>query len=65
MPSKQPSYTNLKAELDQLLSKLQAEDVELEDAMKLYERSMEIVTQLELQLKNAENKIIKLKNKFS
>jgi len=64
MPSKNPTYNGLKAELDKLLADLRAEDISVEDAMKSYERGMELVAELEKMLKTAENKITKLKATF-
>lgn len=60
----EPTYAELKSELDNLLDNLQQDDISVDDAMKQYERGMEIVKQLEKTLTEAENKIIKLKAKF-
>lgn len=64
MVSKERTYAELKLELDELLDNLQQEDIDVDDALKTYERGMELVKQLEDKLKSAENKIIKLKAKF-
>lgn len=64
MANKKKSYTTLKAELDRIVNVLQQDDVSVDEAMKNYEQGMEIVKQLEVTLKDAENKIIKLKAKF-
>ena len=58
------SFTELKAELDEVLESLQAEDADIDQALKSYERGMELAGLLEAQLKSAENKVIKLKKKF-
>lgn len=58
------TYLGLKQELDEVLDSLQREDIDIDEAMKAYERGMELVTLLEAQLKLAENKIVKLKTKF-
>jgi len=58
------SFAELKRELDKVLDSLQANDADVDVALKSYERGMELVKQLENQLKNAENKVIKLKAKF-
>jgi len=60
----QPTYQELKTELDKLLDELQSDDISVEDAMKHYERGMELIKELEKHLSNAENKITKLKAKF-
>ena len=58
------TYAELKSELDGVLNALQQDDISVDDAMKCYERGMELVKQLETTLKDAENKITKLKHKF-
>ncbi len=58
------SYAELKNELDKVLDSLQRDDIDVDDALKSYERGMELVGLLEARLKTAENKIIKLKQKF-
>ena len=61
--SKQESldYPALSAELDSVLSRLQMPDIAVDDAVKLYERGLEIVTQLEQHVRAAENSIEQLK----
>ncbi len=56
-----PSYQELSAELDQLLAALQNPDVPIDEAVKLYERGLQLVQQLEAHIKTAENKISKQK----
>jgi exodeoxyribonuclease VII small subunit len=60
----EPTYQELKTELDELLEQLQADDISVEDAMKHYERGMELIAELGKHLTTAENKITKLKAKF-
>lgn len=64
MNDKKPTYAELKLELDRLLDTLQQDDISVDDALKNYERGMDLVKQLEATLKDAENKITKLKAKF-
>jgi exodeoxyribonuclease VII small subunit len=64
MTDKKPTYAELKAELDQLLGDLQADNISVESAMQSYERGMELIKELEKHLNTAENKITKLKAKF-
>ena len=59
-----PTYAGLKQELDQVLDSLQQDGISVDDALKAYERGMELVKELEATLKDAENKITKLKQKF-
>lgn len=62
--SKDVDFKELRAELDQVLAKLQSDDVEVDNALALYERGIEITKQLEAYLKTAENKISKVKAKI-
>ena len=64
MTAKQPTYKQLKQELDMVLENLQQDDIDVDEALKAYERGMELIKQLKLVLKDAENKITKLKTKF-
>ncbi len=52
---------DLSQELDDILSKLQAEDINVDTALELYQRGITVTEQLETYLKTAENKITKLK----
>ncbi len=54
---KQVDYAKLRAELEILLSELQAGDLDIDKAMKKHDRALEIVSQLETYLESAENKI--------
>lgn len=57
-------YKALQTELDGILDKLQNAEFDIDEAIKSYERGMEIITQLEAYLKQAENKVTKLQTKF-
>lgn len=59
------SYEDLKQELDTILAELQRDDLGVDDALKHYQRGLELVEQLEQHLKKAENTINELKLKFS
>lgn len=62
--SEQINYQELSAELDTILTQLQSDDFDIDKAITLYERGIEITKQLESYLKNAENKVTKLKASF-
>lgn len=62
--TKEINYQELSAELDTILSQLQADDFDIDEAIKLYERGIEISKQLESYLKTAQNKVTKLKATF-
>jgi len=59
------SYAELSAELDDVLARLQHDDVDIDEALQAYRRGMVLVTALDRYLKEAENKITKLRADFS
>jgi exodeoxyribonuclease VII small subunit len=60
-----PDYQTLKNELDAVMAELQSEDLDIDRALTLYKRGLELVTQLKKHLKAAENIITELKAKFA
>ena len=58
------SYQELSAELEAILAQLQGADLDIDEAVKGYERGMTIVKELEKYLKDAENKVTKIKVSF-
>jgi exodeoxyribonuclease VII small subunit len=54
-------YQILQAELERILEDMQRDDLDIDLALKHYERGLEIVQQLERYLKQAENRIVELK----
>lgn len=60
-----PSYDQLKSELDAIMLELQREDLDVDQALRQYQRGLELVQQLETYLKNAENQVIELKASFN
>lgn len=61
MPGKSKDYQTLSLELDEVLAKLQAPDVRVDEAVKLYEQGLQLIETLEKQLASAENTIEQLK----
>ena len=61
MATKNIDYKGLSAELDGIVTKLQTADLDVDEAVKFYERGMEISKELEAYLKDAENKVTKIK----
>lgn len=59
--SKEIDYRKLSGELDEILARLESSDLDIDEALKLYQRGMEVVEQLEAYLKTAENKVSKVK----
>jgi exodeoxyribonuclease VII small subunit len=64
MATKKTDYAALQRELDEILSRLQSDDVDIDVAVGAYERGMEIVKELEVYLAVAENKVTKLQARF-
>lgn len=54
-------YQTLNDKLETVLDKLQAPDVRVDEAVELYEEGLKLIAGLEKHLKQAENKIEKLK----
>ncbi len=50
-------YLKLSNELDQIVSKMQDDNTSIEESMKLYERGVEVIKELNAYLETAENKI--------
>jgi exodeoxyribonuclease VII small subunit len=59
----QPTFRELSDELDAVLAQLQADDMDVDEALKLYEQGTKLVQQLEKRLATAENTITELKAK--
>jgi len=61
MEKKTESYEDLYAELESIIESLQSGELSLDDAVKKYETSIELIKKLEAHLLNAQNKITKIK----
>jgi exodeoxyribonuclease VII small subunit len=61
MATKKTDYQQLSLELDEVLAKLQQPDIQVDEAVRLYEQGLQLVSQLETHLQQAENKIEQLK----
>ena len=59
------NYQELMDELEKLLAELQQDDIDVDVALKHYQRGLELVGQLEDYLGSAENKVRELKAKFA
>ena len=58
-----PNYQTMKTELDDIMAKLQDDSLDVDAALKYYQRGLELVQKLEQYLKEAENKLTELKAK--
>jgi exodeoxyribonuclease VII small subunit len=54
-------YQTLSQQLEEVLADLQRPDVQVDEAVKLYEQGLALAAELEKHLQEAENKIEKLK----
>lgn len=59
-----PTYETLKTELDSIMLELQRENLDVDSALKHYQRGLELIQQLEDYLQTAENQVKELKAKF-
>ncbi len=55
------SYESMNTELEEIIQLLQSGDLSLDDAVKKYERSNELIFKLEKHLESVQNKITKIK----
>jgi exodeoxyribonuclease VII small subunit len=61
MPKQAQNYQILSDKLEAVLTKLQAPDLQVDEAVELYEQGLVLITRLEAHLRQAENKIEHLK----
>lgn len=61
MATKALNYELMYKELEEIVVSLQSSDIDLDSAVKKYERGMALVADLEKYLKEAQNKITKVK----
>ncbi|MBX6334046.1 exodeoxyribonuclease VII small subunit [Candidatus Saccharibacteria bacterium] len=59
---KESDYQTLNQRLEEVLAKLQAPDVQVDEAVQLYAEGLTLVSELEKHLEQAKNKIEKLKS---
>jgi len=59
--AKKVDYQALKSELDNIMLELQRENLDVDQALKYYERGLELVKDLEAYLKTAENRVQEVK----
>jgi exodeoxyribonuclease VII small subunit len=65
MAKKNLDYRAVSDELDALLANLQRSDIQVDEAMKLYEQGLLLIKQLEERLEQAENELVTLKSHAS
>jgi exodeoxyribonuclease VII small subunit len=65
MAKDETDYRTLSDELDTLLADLQRSDIQVDEAMKLYEQGLVVIKKLEKRLEQAENELVMLKTHAS
>ncbi len=55
------NYKTLSGELDDVLLRMQSEDVDIDEALELYKRGQGLIAELEKYLSTAKNEIQKIK----
>jgi exodeoxyribonuclease VII small subunit len=58
------SYREKREGLDKVITRLQSDDLDVDEALDLYKKAQEIIKALEEYLEKSENSIHKLKTKF-
>lgn len=58
------NYQSLNQELNSIMTRLQSEETGIDEAVKSYERGMQIIDELQAYLKQAKNKVQKIKARF-
>jgi exodeoxyribonuclease VII small subunit len=64
MTTKAKTYQQMSDELNQLVEWFESDRVNLDEAVDKYEQALELIKQMEISLKTAENKIKKITAKF-
>jgi exodeoxyribonuclease VII small subunit len=59
----QPTFRELNEQLETVMVKLQAEDVDVDEALKLHAEGSKLLEQLEKRLASAEHTVAELKSK--
>jgi exodeoxyribonuclease VII small subunit len=63
--TKQESYQELRAKLDDIVLQLQNTELDIDEAVKLYESGLKLTKQLEQHLQSAENQVSKIRESFA
>ena len=63
--TKQPSYQDLQAQLQEVLDWFESPGIDIDQATKQYEKGQELIAKLETYLKKAEIRIEKIKKSTS
>jgi exodeoxyribonuclease VII small subunit len=65
MPEEKFNFTKACKEIEEINEWFQGEDIDLDEALKKYEKGMELIAKCKERLKEAENKFEEIKKKYS
>lgn len=65
MATTKQTYRDQQAELDDILMQLQADDIDVDEALKLYDAAVKLIDKLEARLATAKNHVEELKARHS
>lgn len=64
MPEEKFNFTKAYEEIEEINEWFQGEDIDLEEALKKYERGMDLINKCRKRLEEAENKFEEIKKKY-
>lgn len=64
MAAPKPSYQELNGQLEALLSQLQSDQIDIDQAVIVYEQAMKVLKKMEAHLKAAKNNVHVIKARF-
>lgn len=65
MPEEKFNFTKAYQEVEEINNWFQDEDIDLDEALKKFQRGMDLIEKCKERLKNAENKFEEIKKKYS
>lgn len=65
MPEEKFNFTKAYQEIEEINEWFQSEEIDLDEALRKYERGMELINKCKERLKEAENKFEEIKKKYS
>jgi exodeoxyribonuclease VII small subunit len=65
MPEEKFNFTKAYQEIEEINEWFQGEEIDLDEALRKYERGMELINKCKERLKEAENKFEEIKKKYS
>lgn len=63
-PTTKQQYATMQAELEKILAWFEGDDLDIDKATEQYKRALQLVADMEVYLKTAENNVTKIKQQF-